>query len=84
MYTLSKNMTGAVLGLAALAFLAIAMTVEAGGQKVRVCHVTGSESNPTVEIVISENAVASHLEHGDMVWNEETGCTSDGGGGNPN
>ena len=33
--------------------------------KVIVCHKTGSSSNPTTQICISPNAVATHLSHGD-------------------
>ena len=33
--------------------------------KVIVCHKTGSSSNPTNDICISPNAVATHLSHGD-------------------
>ena len=34
-------------------------------RKVTICHATGSESNPYVEITISENALDAHLRHGD-------------------
>jgi hypothetical protein len=35
--------------------------------KVLVCHKTGSSSNPTVDICISPNAVATHLADGDKI-----------------
>ena len=35
--------------------------------KVGICHVTGSESNPTNYIEVSENAVTAHEAHGDVI-----------------
>src|SRR3989344_3201539 len=47
--------------------------------KINVCHKTGSDSNSWVQIEISENAVESHLAHGDIQGN----CpSSDQGKGN--
>lgn len=43
--------------------------------KVNVCHKTGSQSNPWVQIEISENAMNAHLEHGDIQGN----CPGEGG-----
>ena len=37
--------------------------------KVVVCHRTGSDSNPWVQIEVSENALNPHLEHGDIQGN---------------
>jgi len=37
--------------------------------KVNVCHKTGSESNSWEQIEISENALESHLSHGDIQGN---------------
>jgi hypothetical protein len=49
----------------ALAVSAIGGVTAAPAPKVTVCHHTGSETNPIVEITISENAVAKHLaNHG--------------------
>lgn len=46
--------------------------------KVAICHKTGSDSNPWVQIEISENATNAHLEHGDIQGN----CPGGGGNGN--
>jgi hypothetical protein len=35
------------------------------GQKVTICHATGSATNPYVQITISENALPAHLAHQD-------------------
>lgn len=46
---------------------ASAVPVDHGQQtnKVTICHATGSETNPYVEITISENALPAHLRHQD-------------------
>jgi hypothetical protein len=38
-----------------------------GGEKVTICHHTGSTKNPTVTITVSKNAVPAHLKHGDTL-----------------
>ena len=37
------------------------------GEKVTMCHRTESAKNPSVTITVSENAVDSHLAHGDTL-----------------
>jgi hypothetical protein len=54
--------------------------------KVTICHKTGSESNPWVQIEISQNAWKAHAAHGDIQGNcpspekEDDGEGGDGGG----
>ena len=45
------------------------------GDKVTICHATGSASNPYVEITISKSAVQAHENHaGDIIPAPPTGC----------
>jgi hypothetical protein len=42
--------------------------------KEMVCHLTGSESNPVVVIVIDQHALPAHEQHGDEVVDDEEDC----------
>ncbi len=42
-------------------------TTTSSDKRVALCHKTGSKSNPWVKIVVSKNAVAAHLRHGDTL-----------------
>jgi hypothetical protein len=35
--------------------------------KVTICHQTGSETNPSVTITVSRNALPAHFAHGDTI-----------------
>jgi len=43
-------------------------------KKITICHATGSETNPYVEITISENAWPAHQAHGDIYPVPAGGC----------
>jgi ABC-type sugar transport system substrate-binding protein len=42
--------------------------------KVTICHATGSETNPFVEITVSLNALKGHEQHGDVIPAPDAGC----------
>ena len=58
--TLRRSVVAAVVTCAGLAALAPAASA---GEKVTICHATGSSTNPYVVITISENAVPAHQRH---------------------
>jgi hypothetical protein len=74
----------ATAGIAGLALIGVAAPAIAGGDggdggdKVSICHATGSETNPYVEISISENALSGdrgHASHeGDIIPAPAAGC----------
>ncbi|MFF1251390.1 hypothetical protein ACFVYC_02685 [Pseudarthrobacter sp. NPDC058329] len=49
-----------LLGATATAF---ASDESSGGEKITICHATGSETNPYVPVTISLNALNAHLGH---------------------
>lgn len=64
-------LAGVIVTLAGVYSLAVAHA----GEKVAVCHVTGSESSPIVEIDVSVNALTAHEGHGgDFVLEEGRTC----------
>jgi hypothetical protein len=68
----------ATAGIAGLALFGVTAPANAGGDKVSVCHATGSETNPYVQISISENALngnGGHASHeGDIIPAPSAGC----------
>lgn len=80
----------ATAGIAGLALIGVTSPASAGGDggdggggggggdKVSICHATGSETNPYVEITISENALNGdhgHASHeGDIIPAPAAGC----------
>lgn len=53
-------------------------------ERVTICHVTESQSNPYVQITVPESALPAHREHGDIVPAPAGGCpsgSSDGANG---
>ncbi|MDO8624152.1 MAG: hypothetical protein Q7R54_02240 [bacterium] len=64
-------------------FFALSGVAFAAGNKVSVCHVTGSVTNPMILVSVSSNAVAAHLGHGDFLLPSGAAICSDDGGGGP-
>lgn len=59
---------GIVLGLVLFALTSTGYLKAAPAPKSTICHHTGSQTNPTVSITVSQNAVAAHLKnHGDTL-----------------
>lgn len=59
-------MIGKVLSLVAASLVFVvgfAATAVAGSDRTTICHATGSESNPYVEITVSNSALAAHRHH---------------------
>ncbi|MBO1266710.1 hypothetical protein [Arthrobacter cavernae] len=56
-------LVAAVLGFTHLGVMTPALAEGEEGKKVTICHATGSETNPFVEITISVNAVKAHENH---------------------
>ena len=71
-----QRLWGLVAVLAALASVLAAVAWGGPGassqeyqydKKVTICHHTGSQSNPTVTITVSRNALPAHFGHGDTL-----------------
>ena len=76
----------AAAGIAGLALMGAGAPASADPEgKIRICHATGSESNPYVEITISANGLAGHnaqgVHDGDIVPAPSGGCPAGPGGG---
>lgn len=70
-----RRFGGAVAVIAAAGSVLAALTWGGGTasaqyeypKKVTICHHTGSQTNPTVTITVSRNALPAHFAHGDTL-----------------
>lgn len=76
MHISARTLTVAFVAVAVLAFGVVWAGTSLANQgnanavpdgKVGVCHMTGSEENPSNFIIVSENAVKAHESHGDII-----------------
>jgi len=66
---------GILLGVSTLLVLPF-IVVANGTEKITICHATGSEKNPYVEITISVKGLNGHLYHeGDVIPVPPEGCS---------
>ena len=68
------------ISLGVVTMLTLPFLVSAGdNEKVIICHMTGSETNPYVEITVSINALESHIDnHGDFILGPGEECSIGG------
>ena len=67
-----------VLWLILMATIAVVNSPPLSAEEIRVaiCHHTGLESNPYVDITIDMSALPAHLDHGDIYPVPPSGCPS--------
>ncbi|MBI3627618.1 MAG: hypothetical protein HY220_02640 [Candidatus Sungbacteria bacterium] len=61
--------------------LAASAAMADGADKVTLCHVTGSGTNPFVVITVNKNALPAHLAIGDFLFPPSGDCANPGGPG---
>lgn len=78
----AKISTLSLVAMVGVALAALVFSIQAeAGTTMAICHVTSSDKNPVIELVISDNALQTHLDHGDILYSSVTGCSADDGGG---
>ncbi len=71
---LAVALTAVILMVAGTAGGALAHGSGGDDGKVTICHRTGSETNPWVQIKVSVNAPPTHLAHGDFIVTKHKPC----------
>jgi cytoskeletal protein RodZ len=90
--TPTAGVTGTVTATATLTVTSTPPPTGTASLRVTICHRTGSQTNPYVQITVDQSALPAHQAHGDIIPAPSGGCPrptavratgTSGNGGNP-